>query len=372
MKYYIIAGESSGDLHGGNLIKALQQNDHHAEIRAWGGERMRSKGATIVKDIKDLAYMGFWEVFTHLFTIFKNISFCKKDILNFNPDVVILIDYPGFNLRIAKFLHKHGIKVVYYISPQVWAWKKGRVKTIGKVVDKLLVILPFEKDFYRKYGIDATFVGHPLLDEIRQTKAIDFQSFVRQNRLDPKKEIIALLPGSRRQEVERMLHVMLKTMPNFKNYQFVVACANSLPLDFYQEICKNHKVKLVQGKTYGLLQVASGAMVTSGTATLETALFCVPEVVCYSGSRLSYIIAKHLVDIKFISLVNLIMNRKVVTELIQDNLTPQNITSELKAILHDSTRQIRLLEDYSELRERLGNAGASDNAAKEIIALLEK
>lgn len=364
MKYYVIAGEPSGDLHGSNLINAIQKRDRHAEIRAWGGDRMKKQGAKIVKHIKNLAFMGFWEVMTHLHTVLSNISFCKKDIMKFKPDVVILIDYPGFNLRIAKFLHKKKIKVVYYISPQVWAWKKRRVNTIRKVVDKMLVILPFEKPFYDNNNVDSTFVGHPLLDEISKTKFIDFKTFTRENRISPKKEIIALLPGSRRQEVSRMLKVMLEVVPMFPKYQFVVACAPSLPIEYYKNICGKADVKFVYNKTYQLLQVASAAAVTSGTATLETALFDVPEVVCYSGSWISYVIAKHLVDIKYICLVNLIMDKPVIKELIQNDLTAENIKAELNLMLNDGKRQKQLLEDYEELKVRLGNAGASDNAAK--------
>lgn len=367
MKYYIIAGEASGDLHGANLIASLKKKDPHAKIRAWGGNLMKKQGANLVKHYRDLAFMGFVEVLLHLRTILKNLSFCKKDILKFKPDAIILIDYPGFNLKVAKFAYKHNIKVYYYISPQVWAWKKRRVHTIKKVVDKMLVILPFEKDFYDEYRVDAHYVGHPLLDEISKVKFINRINFARQNKLDPKKEIIALLPGSRKQEVSRMLKVMLSVMDKFPDYQFVIGCAPSLTDDFYRSLIGNANVHLVFNKTYQLLQVASAALVTSGTATLETALFYVPEVVCYKGNPISYIIAKNLIKVKYISLVNLIMNKPVLKELIQNDLTSENISEELKQLLTDHKRQRQLLEDYEELRCVLGNAGASNNAVAIIV-----
>ncbi len=372
MKYYIIAGEASGDLHGANLIASLKKKDPHAKIRAWGGNLMKKQGAMLVKHYRDLAFMGFVEVLLHLRTILKNLSFCKKDILKFKPDAIILIDYPGFNLKVAKFAHQHNIKVYYYISPQVWAWKKRRVHTIKKVVDKMLVILPFEKDFYDEYRVDAHYVGHPLLDELSRVKYITKDNFIRQNNLDPKKEIIALLPGSRKQEVTRMLGVMLKVVDKFPDYQFVIGCAPSLPESFYNSLIGNENVSLVFNKTYQLLQVASAALVTSGTATLETALFYVPEVVCYKGNHISYLIAKNLIKVKYISLVNLIMNKPVLKELIQNDLTPENISEELKQLLTNHKRQRQLLDDYEELRCVLGNAGASSNAASIIFSDLNK
>lgn len=372
MKYYIIAGEASGDLHGANLIASLKKKDTRAKIRAWGGNLMKKQGATLVKHYRDLAFMGFVEVLLHLRTILKNLSFCKKDILKYKPDTIILIDYPGFNLKIAKFAHKHNIKVYYYISPQVWAWKKRRVYTIKEVVDKMLVILPFEKDFYDDYRVDAHFVGHPLLDELSKVRYINRSNFARQNKLDPKKEIIALLPGSRKQEVTRMLGVMMKVMDKFPEYQFVIGCAPSLPESFYRELVGNENVHLVFNKTYQLLQVASAALVTSGTATLETALFYVPEVVCYKGNKISYLIAKNLVKVKYISLVNLIMDKPVLKELIQNDLTPKNIEEELNDLLTNHKKQRQLLEDYEDLRCKLGNAGASNNAATIIVNDLNK
>ncbi len=372
MKYYIIAGEASGDLHGSNLIAAIKKKDARAKIRAWGGDLMKKQGATLVKHYRDLAFMGFVEVLMHLKTILRNLSFCKKDIKKFAPDAIILIDYPGFNIKIAKFAHKLGIKVYYYISPQVWAWKKRRVYTLKKVVDKMLVILPFEKDFYDEYDVESHFVGHPLLDEMSKVKLVNRKLFVKQNYLDQKKEIIALLPGSRKQEVMRMLEIMLKVIKMFPDYQFVIACAPSLTEGFYAELIGESNVKLVFNKTYQLLQVSSAAIVTSGTATLETALFFVPQVVCYKGNPISYHIAKNLIKVKFISLVNLIMNKPVVKELIQNDLTPENITEELKLMLTNPKRQRELLEDYEELKYVLGNSGASDNAAAIIVSDLKR
>ena len=372
MKYYIIAGEASGDLHGANLIASLKKKDPRAKIRAWGGNLMKKQGATLVKHYRDLAFMGFVEVLLHLRTILRNLRFCKRDIMRFKPDAIILIDYPGFNMKIAKFAHKHGIKVYYYISPQVWAWKKRRVHTIKEVVDKMLVILPFEKDFYDEYRVDAHFVGHPLLDELSKVRYINKNNFVRQNKLNSKKEIIALLPGSRKQEVGRMLEVMLKVVDKFPEYQFVIGCAPSLPEEYYKSLIGNANVQLVFNKTYQLLQVASAALVTSGTATLETALFYVPEVVCYKGNKISYLIAKNLIKVKYISLVNLIMDKPVVKELIQNDLTPENVEAELKQLLTNHKVQRQLLDDYEDLRYKLGNAGASNNAATIIFDDLNK
>ena len=373
MKYYIIAGEASGDLHGSNLVASLRTQDPEAKIRAWGGEKMRRNGANVVKNYHELAFMGFVEVLMNLRTILKNFSFCKKDITEFNPDAIILIDYPGFNLKVAKWAHQKGYKVFYYISPQVWAWKRRRVYKIKKVVDKMLCILPFEKKFYDSYNVDCQFVGHPLLDEIAKVNPVDKNKFYKSNRLNPKKEIIAMLPGSRKQEVSRMLTVMLDVVKQFPNYQFVIACAPSLPVSYYKEIIGDKaNVRLVVNRTYQLLQLSSAAMVTSGTATLETALFDVPEVVCYKANKISNIIARQLAKVRFICLVNLIMDREVVKELIQNDLTANNVANELKSLLASSKRQKKLLEDYEELKSVLGNAGASDKAAEIIIANVKK
>lgn len=368
MKYYIIAGEASGDLHGSNLMKALKQKDAHAEFRFWGGDLMQKQSGTIVKHYRDLAFMGFLEVAMNLRTILNNIKFCKEDIKNNKPDVLILIDYPGFNLRIAKFAKELGIKVVYYISPQLWAWKEGRVEIIRKYVDEMMVILPFEEDFYKKHGVHSHFVGHPLLDAISTLREIRTEDFKKENGLN-EKEIIALLPGSRKQEVEKMLEIMLSVRPHFKDYQFVIAGAPSLPKEFYQKYVDDN-VHFVSNRTYDLLRCSKAALVTSGTATLETALLNIPEVVCYRGSRISYAIAKRLVkNISYISLVNLIMDREVVKELIQNDLTTPNLVNELNKMLNGETRN-KVLKEYSLLREKLGGKGASDNAADVILKMI--
>lgn len=373
MKYYIIAGEASGDLHGANLVASIRQKDPGAKIRAWGGDKMRKNGANVVKNYHDLAFMGFVEVLINLKTILKNFNICKKDITEFHPDALILIDYPGFNLKIAKWAKKKGFKVFYYISPQVWAWKRRRVYTIKKVVDKMLCILPFEKKFYDNYDVDCQFVGHPLLDEIAKVEPVDKNKFYKANRLNPRKEIIALLPGSRKQEVNRMLTVMLDVVKMFPSYQFVVACAPSLPVSFYKKIIgEKANVRLVVNRTYQLLQLSSSAVVTSGTATLETALLDVPEVVCYKANKISYFIARQVARVKYICLVNLIMDRLVVKELIQNDMTANNIRDELQSLLNSSKRQKKLLEEYEELKYVLGNAGASDRTAETIISYVKK
>ncbi|MDQ0783318.1 lipid-A-disaccharide synthase [Chryseobacterium sp. W4I1] len=367
MKYYIIAGEASGDLHGSNLMKALLQKDPQADIRFWGGDLMKAQGGTLVKHYRDLAFMGFLEVAMNLRTILNNIKFCKEDIRNNKPDVLILIDYPGFNLRIARFAKELGIKVVYYISPQLWAWKEGRVEIIKKYVDEMMVILPFEEDFYKKHGVHSHFVGHPLLDAISSLKELSIEEFKKENGLN-EKEIIALLPGSRKQEVEKMLEIMLSVRPHFKNYQFVIAGAPSLPKDFYQKYVDDN-VHFVSNRTYDLLRCSKAALVTSGTATLETALLNIPEVVCYRGSKISYAIAKRLVkNINYISLVNLIMDREVVTELIQTDLNTKNLVEELHKIIEGEKRN-QMLEDYRLLREKLGGKGASEKAAEVILSI---
>ncbi len=360
MKYYIIAGEASGDLHGSNLIKQIHQLDRQADIKAWGGELMETAGSTLVRHYKDLAFMGFYEVVMNLRTILGNIDFCKKDIEAFQPDALVLIDYPGFNLRIAKWAKAKGIKVFYYISPQIWAWNSKRVHGIKKSVDKMFVILPFEKDFYKKYDYEADFVGHPLLDVVlHQAPHPDFKS---KHQLGDK-PIIALLPGSRKQEITKMLGGMLKMLPHYPDYQFVIAGAPSMPLSFYENIIGNTSVKIIQNQTYDLLQYAEAALVTSGTATLETALFKVPEVVCYKGNPISYWIAKQLVNIKYISLVNLILDEPLVTELIQGEFNETRLKEELDKLLSEKTVAY-IREGYERLENQLGNAGASRRTAE--------
>jgi lipid-A-disaccharide synthase len=365
MKYYIIAGEASGDLHGSNLIKELRKQDTQADFRCWGGDLMQAAGGHIVRHYKDLAFMGFVEVLTNLRTIFRNLDFCKQDILEYRPDALILIDYPGFNLRIAKWAHTQNLRIIYYISPQVWAWKENRVKLIRETVDKMLVILPFEKEFYRKWNYAVEYVGHPLVEVIDgyQAPAGAIPTF--------EKPIVALLPGSRKQEILKKLPVMLEVSKAFPGYQFVVAQAPGQDQSFYKEVLAPYpNVAAVSNQTYPLLQRAHAACVTSGTATLETALFGVPEVVCYKGSAISYHIARRLIKVKYISLVNLIMDKPVVRELIQDDLTPANLHRELEAILNpDRRRQLAL--DYQALKTLLSQGGhASANAARSILAYL--
>ena len=363
MKYYIIAGEASGDLHGSNLIKELKKIDDDAQLRCWGGDLMQSAGATIVKHYRELAFMGFAEVIKNLPTILNNLKFCKQDIAAFNPDVLVLIDYPGFNLRIAKWAKAQGFKVIYYISPQVWAWKESRVKLIRQVVDKMLVILPFEKDFFeKKWGYKVEFVGHPLVQVIN-----DFPPT--KPRINKEGKIIALLPGSRKQEIAKKLPIMLEASKAFPEYQFVVAKAASLEDDFYIKFLSDYPgVSFVTNETYSLLSKAIAALVTSGTATLETALFGVPQVVCYKGSSVSYQIAKRLVKIKYISLVNLIMDKEVVKELIQDELTVSNLKKELDNILHDNEKIVRMKKDYDALKNLLQQqTNASEKAAIIIV-----
>lgn len=368
MKYYLIAGEASGDLHASNLVKEIKLRDKDALFRAWGGDLMKKEGVEIVKHISELAFMGFAEVLLNLPTILNNLSFCKKDILAFQPDVLILVDYPGFNLRIAKFARAKGIRVNYYISPQIWAWKRSRVHTIKKVVDKMLVILPFEKEFYKQYGLDVEFVGHPLLDAIAGIKAP--QDFRLTHQLS-NKPIVALLPGSRKQEIKRMLPLMLAASKNFPEYEFVLAGAPSVDPTFYEHFLAGYQTKVVNNQTYSLLLHSSAALVTSGTATLETALLDIPQVVCYRGSTLSYQIAKRLIKVKYISLVNLIMDQYVVTELIQDELTTDELCNQLNRIIHPTNHRKQLLEQYESLRKKLGGQGASAKAAAIIVDGLE-
>lgn len=364
MRYYIIAGEASGDLHASNLVAEIKKKDKKAEFRGFGGDLMKAQGVDLVKHYRSMAFMGFVEVAVNLRKVLGNISLCKKDVLDYQPDVVILVDYPGFNFRIADFAHENGFKVIYYISPQVWAWKRRRVRKIKKSVDKMLVILPFEEEFYKRYGVDVTYVGNPLLDELAKFGSTNRSIFLRRNSLGERREIIALLPGSRKQEVKRVLPVMLKAVSHFPDYQFVIGGVSSLDKSLYKEIIGNADVFWIENQTYELLQNSSAAVVTSGTATLETALLSVPEVVCYKSTGLSYRIAKRLVKVKFISLVNLVMDKEVVKELIQNDLTEDNIVKELEQLLHNGKRQRQLLEDYDELKERLGNVGASEKAAE--------
>ena len=365
MKYYIIAGEASGDLHGSNLIKEIKRLDPAASIRAWGGDLMKDAGASLVKHYRDLAFMGFLEVIKNLPTILQNIKFCKQDIEAWQPDVLVLIDYPGFNLRIAEWAKKQGCKVVYYIAPQVWAWKENRVKKMKVCIDKMFCILPFEKDYFKnKWNWDVTYVGHPLLPVIASFKSSN--PLVTDN-----KKVIALLPGSRKQEIIKMLPVMLSVTPHFPGYTFMVAQAPGQDAPFYNRFLMGYtNVTLIKNSTYDLLSIADAALVTSGTATLETALFKVPEVVCYKTSKFSYQIAKWLVKIKFISLVNLIMDKEIVQEIIQENLTEQHLTTALRGITENEVTIKEVMENYQSLHTLLAAGGedASIKVAKEIVA----
>lgn len=373
MKYYIIAGEASGDLHGSRLISAIHKNDPAAIFRAWGGDKMEAAGATIIKHYKDLAFMGFTEVISNISTILSNMKFCKKDIINFDPDVVIFIDYPGFNLPIAKFVKNKGFKTIYYISPQIWAWKEKRIHTIKKVIDKMLVILPFEKDFYEKWQYKVDYVGHPLIENIEEYKrSVDLQQIKHTLQVDMNKKLVALLPGSRKQEITKKLPIMLKSTTYFPDVEFAVAQAPGITDDFIKSfVAQYNNVKIIKNSTYDLLSIADAALVTSGTATLETALFRVPEIVCYKGSAISYTIAKQLIKVKYISLVNLIMDQAVVKELIQHELTAENIKLELTELLYNENRKKQYETDTRKLHELLSEGGkASEKAAKIIHQVL--
>lgn len=362
MRYYILAGEASGDLHGSNLMKAIIKQDPEALIRFWGGDLMQAVGGDLVVHYKERSFMGFAEVIMNLRKILGLISFCKKDIEAFKPDVIIFIDNSGFNLRIAKWAKPKGLKTQYYISPQVWASRPGRVQSIKRDIDQMYVILPFEKAFYKSYGYDVHFVGHPLIDAISDRPLINENAFRKEFNLGSK-PIIALLPGSRKQEISKMLDVMLKMVTHFKDYKFVIAGAPSQDFSFYQSIMRNHDVAFISNRTYDLLSISFAALVTSGTATLETALYKVPQVVCYKANYVSYHIAKRIITLKFISLVNLIMDREVVKELIQDDLNAKNLKEELLNILKPEHRE-RLYLDYFDLEQKLGGKGASEKAAK--------
>ncbi|MBL7749767.1 MAG: lipid-A-disaccharide synthase [Chitinophagaceae bacterium] len=371
MKYYLIAGEASGDLHGSNLIRELVKQDPSAAIRCWGGDLMQEAGGELVKHYRDLAFMGFAEVIKNLPTIFRNLRFCKEDILSWNPDVLILIDYPGFNLRIAQWAKQQGLKVVYYISPQVWAWKENRVKSMKTCIDKMLVILPFEKDYYeKKWDWNVEYVGHPLVEVIDQFRARPTDLEIPG---DANKPVIALLPGSRKQEILKKLPVMLEVTRFYPSYRFVVAKAPGLDPSFYEDMLRPFaNVYAVANATYALLNKSKAALVTSGTATLETALFGVPEVVCYKGSYLSYQIGKRLVKVKFISLVNLIMDKLVVKELIQDELNTTRLREELDLLLTNEEQQAQVRKDYEALHRLLGQGGnASRQAARSIVDFLQ-
>lgn len=371
MKYYIISGEASGDLHGSNLIKALRVKDVDAIIRCWGGDLMEKSGGTLAKHYREMAFMGFFEVLLNLRKISKNINYCKQDIQKFNPDVIIFIDFSGFNLRVAKWAKEKGFTTNYYISPQIWASRESRIADIKRDIDAMYVILPFEKEFYeKKHDFPVNFVGHPLLDAIGDRKRMDSKTFREEHQLNPEKPIIALLPGSRKQEVQKMLNIMLSIIGDFTQYQFVIAGAPSLDQEFYKPFLADPNVSFVHNKTYDLLEVSYAALVTSGTATLETAIFKVPQVVCYRANWISYQIAKRIITLDYISLVNLMMDKEVVKELIQDELTAENLKIALFKILDGPTRKAQL-EAYAILEKKLGGKGASEKTASLIYDKLQ-
>ena len=363
MKYYIIAGEASGDLHGSNLIKEIKKLDRSASFRCWGGDLIEEETSNLAKHHKDYSFMGFLEVFLNLISILKNISFCKSDIIKFNPDIIIYIDFPGFNLRIAEWAKKNGFKNHYYISPQIWAWKESRINIIKKVVDRMYVILPFEKDFYKKHNLNVSFVGHPLLDEINKSKYVNNENYKHE-------ETILLLPGSRDQEIKMILPTMISVVNEFQDYKFIVAAAPSQKITTYEKYIKNNDVEIIQNKTYELLKNCKAAIVTSGTATLETALFKVPQIVCYKSSWITYFIGKILIkNLKYISLVNLIANKLIVKELIQNHCNKDNLAKELRIILDKNHRE-KIIQSYNELEVILGGKGASNKTAKYIYNYL--
>src|SRR6056297_1248177 len=372
MRYYLIAGEASGDLHGSNLLKGLRKTDKEADFRYWGGDLMKQHGGTLVKHYREHNIMGFIEVLQNLKTIKKNFRYCKQDIMQYRPDVLILIDYPGFNLRIAEFAWKHGIKVYYYISPKVWAWKESRVKKIKAFVHRMFIIFPFEKEFYKKHNFPVEFYGNPLIDAVNEhkKKALTFDRFIQENNLSYK-PVIAVLPGSRKQEIDRNLDVMQKLIKSYPDYQFVIAGARSIPPDYYKKFIDPEQVHFVHDKTYDLLNFSQAAIVTSGTATLEAALFEVPQVVCYRANPISYMIAKWFVKTPYISLVNLNLQEEAVKEFIQKEMNPPNLKEELDKIVNDKEYRNRMLWYYYKLKEILGGSGASKRFAKAIYESLK-
>ena len=375
MKYFILVGEASGDLHGSNLIKALKKNDSNAEFQFWGGDLMqKASGIKAKKHIKELAIMGFLEVLMKLGSIRKNFVSIKEQLLDFNPDALILIDYPGFNLRITPFAKKNGISTFYYISPKVWAWKQKRVYKIKQYVDKLFTILPFETEFYKQFDYPVQYVGNPLLDAVEEFFAL--QGSVANNLSNtfyrnPSKPIIAILPGSRKQEISRMLPIMIEVADQIDHYDFIIAATSSFEQSFYESFMKDKKYALRYNETYQILSVSEAAMVTSGTATLETALFNVPQVVCYKANPLSYFIGKNLVKLKFMSLVNLILNKEAVTELLQYDFTKDRLFGEIESILGRGEKRKQILDNYRLLHKKMGKKGASQRVAEGIISFLK-
>lgn len=368
MKYYIIAGEASGDMHAANLMKLIKEYDSQADFRFWGGDLMKAQGGQLVKHYKETAYMGFKDVILNLRGIQKNLKLCKNDISIFNPDVVIPVDYPGFNLRIAEYAHQKKFKVYYYISPKIWAWKQSRVHKIKKFVDKLFIIFPFEINFYKKFDYEAEFIGNPLIDELAKCNnySVSKSNFRTEHNLG-EKPIIALLAGSRKAEIKNNLPVMLKVIKHFPDFKFVLAAAPSLDLSIYKQYIENQDISVVFNKTYEVLLNSAAAIVTSGTATLESAILNIPEICCYRADNFSYQIAKRIVKVKYISLVNLIMNKPVIKELIQDDMNEIYLRDELEKLLFDNEYRTQMLKNFEELRNTSGGAGASERAAKIIV-----
>lgn len=374
MKYYIIAGEPSGDLHASNLMREIQLLDPQADFRFWGGDLMQAVGGTMVKHYRELAFMGVFAVVTNIGTIFKNIKFCKVDIKAFAPDVVIFVDYPGFNVRISEFTKKEGITSFYYIAPKVWAWNTGRVHNLKRNLDKIFSILPFEVTFFKKYGVEVEYSGNPVLDavEARLNKEESFDGFIVRNNLE-NKPIVAMLAGSRREELMRMLPDMLLMAPKFPEYQFIIAGAPSFKMDDYEPYLKNSDVKVLFGETYQLLQHSKAAMVTSGTATLETALMNTPQVVCYrmwGGKTTDWLLHKFILKVEFVSLVNLILDRDAVRELFQTRFTLETLENELNLLLNSEERRREVFADYAELRQLMGEAGTSKITANKMVNYL--
>ena len=411
MRYYLVAGEASGDLHGSNLIKGLKMEDPQAEFRCWGGDLMQAEGAHLVKHYKECAIIGFVEVLMSMKKLLGNLDACKKDILEYNPDVLILIDYPGFNFRIAEFAKKKGIKVFYYIAPKVWAWKEKRVHRLREFVDKLFIIFPFEVDYFKKWGINAIYRGNPLLDSVDNFKYANEsrEEFCSRCKVNPEKPIIALLAGSRRGEINYLLPRMAKIVSHYPNYQFILAGAPATETEIYKSVLdkfgirlvlenelsgqdnctadssnnssnnssntgssKCQAIKLLKGETYSILKHAQAAIISSGTASLEAALIGTPQVVCYGGNEISYRIAKHFVKLKYISLANLIMDAGLFKELIQHDCTPQLIMQELDRLLNDQPYREKMMKDYADVRTVLGGKGASAKVAQAMIEELKK
>lgn len=370
MRYYLIAGEASGDMHAANLMKEIRKHDADALFCGFGGDLMKNEGLQLVKHYHDLAFMGFTEVLLHLRTIFKNMALCQNEILKFQPDVVILVDYPGFNLRMAKWLKQQKIKTFYYISPQIWAWNQKRGKKIKRLIDRMFCILPFEKEFYKKFDYEVDYVGHPLLDSLKNDlQKFDLERFKQKHQLNSR-PIVALLPGSRKQEIQKVLPVMVSVCNHFPEYQFAIGCVSQFEPDFYKKWIQNDDIKLIYKDSRNLLRASQAALVTSGTASLETALLKIPEVICYKGSLLNYLIAKRLIRVNYIGLANLIMNKPMIKELIQNELTTKNLQNELQLLLNDVAHRKQLLTDYEQLIKVLGNGNASEKAAELMMAAL--